>query len=142
MGGGAKGERGKEEARVETSQLRGPGLAGLPKLEAAMVRGAILTMSGNPLGAVISSDVTIFHEFHHSSPKPGIGIWPQEELPPSIYNRSRAAVCSEVAGSKPRATRKNSESISGSLILNLNLLVPRFEHGASKMMDSVPNLRK
>ena len=58
-----------------------------------MVRGAILTMSGNPLGAVISSDVTIFHEFHHSSPKPGIGIWP-EELPPSIYNRSRA-VCSE-----------------------------------------------
>ena len=60
-----------------------------------MVRGAILTMSGNPLGAVISSDVTIFHEFHHSSPKPGIGIWP-EELPPSIYNRSRAAaVCSE-----------------------------------------------
>ena len=62
-----------------------------------MVRGAILTMSGNPLGAVISSDVTIFHEFHHSSPKPGIGIWP-EELPPSIYNRSRAAVCSEGAG--------------------------------------------
>ena len=107
-----------------------------------MVRGAILTMSGNPLGAVISSDVTIFHEFHHSSPKPGIGIWPQEELPPSIYNRSRAAVCSEVAGSKPRASRKNSESISGSLILNLNLLVPRFEHGATKMMDSVPNLRK
>ena len=61
-----------------------------------MVRGAILTMSGNPLGAVISSDVTIFHEFHHSSPKPGIGIWP-EELPPSIYNRSRT-VCSSSRG--------------------------------------------
>ena len=64
-----------------------------------MVRGAILTMSGNPLGAVISSDVTIFHEFHHSSPKPGIGIWP-EELPPSIYNRSRA-VCSEGGWEQP-----------------------------------------
>ena len=102
-----------------------------------MVRGAILTMSGNPLGAVISSDVTIFHEFHHSSPKPGIGIWP-EELPHSIYNRSRAAaVCSE-----GRATCKNLESISGSLILNLNLLVLHFEHGASKMMDSVPNPMK
>ena len=52
-----------------------------------MVRGAILTMSGNPLGAVISSDVTIFHEFHHSSPKPGIGIWP-EELPPQFITEA------------------------------------------------------
>lgn len=96
-----------------------------------MVRGAILTMSGNPLGAVISSDVTIFHEFHHSSPKPGIGIWP-EELPPQFI--TEAALYAVRVG----ATCKNSESISGTLILNLNLLVLHFEHGASKMMDSVP----
>ena len=30
----------------------------------------ILTMSGNPLDPLISSDVMIFYEFHHSSPKP------------------------------------------------------------------------
>ena len=97
-----------------------------------MVRGAILTMSGNPLAALISSDVTIFHEFHHSSPKPGIGIWP-EELAPSIYNRSRA-LCSE--GGRVGAGCKNSESIAGSLILNLNLLVLHFEH-ASKQDDGL-----
>ena len=100
-----------------------------------MVRGAILTMSGNPLGAVISSDVTIFHEFHHSSPKPGIGIWP-EELPPQFI--TEAALYAAREGGRVGATCKNSESISGSLILKLNLLVLHFEHGASKMMDSVP----
>ena len=65
-----------------------------------MVRGAILTMSGNPLGAVISSDVTIFHEFHHSSPKPGIGIWP-EELPPQFITEAALYAASEGGWEQP-----------------------------------------
>ena len=83
-----------------------------------MVRGAILTMSGNPLGAVISSDVTIFHEFHHSSPKPGIGIWP-EELPPQFI--TEAALYAAAAAEGGRQVKGNLQKF------RINFWIPRLQ---------------
>ena len=70
---------------------------------------------------------------HHRSLVSEFG---RRSCPPQFITEAALYAVRE-GGSYRRATCKNSESISGSLILNLNLLVLHFEHGASKMMDSV-----